>query len=145
MHTDNTRHVAERIAKRWACRHDSRNVRDSSGSAFSVQLEIEVLYNPRCESAESMYDLRDVVFYLAQRVGLLHGRVWFGAAMAVNAALTAKQRRNFPALSQPPWAEAVSGVRQLSQKQPGRLGKAAGERAPYPARISVVRPTGEVA
>ena len=59
------------------------------------QLEIEVLYTLRCESAESMYDLRDVVVYLAQRIGLIPGRVWFGAAMAVNAALTAKQRRNF--------------------------------------------------
>ena len=42
-----------------------------------------------------MYDLRDVVVYLAQRIGLIPGRVWFGAAMAVNAALTAKQQRNF--------------------------------------------------
>jgi hypothetical protein len=41
-----------------------------------------------------MFDLRDVVTYLAQRVGLLHGRVWFGAGNAVNATLTAKQRRN---------------------------------------------------
>ena len=35
-----------------------------------------------------MFDLRDVVTYLAQRVGLLHGRVWFGAGNAVNATLT---------------------------------------------------------
>ena len=41
-----------------------------------------------------MFDLRDVVTYLAQRVGLLHGRVWFGAGNAVYATLTAKQRRN---------------------------------------------------
>ena len=41
-----------------------------------------------------MFDLRDVVTYLAQRVGLLHGRVWFGAGNAVNATLTFKQRRN---------------------------------------------------
>ena len=64
------------------------------------QLEIEVLYNLRCESAESMYNLRDVGVYLAQRVGLLHGRVWFGAGMAINTALTANQRHNF-LLSQP--------------------------------------------
>jgi hypothetical protein len=60
-----------------------------------TQLEIEVLYNLQCESAASMFYLRDVVTYLAQRVGLLHGRVWFGAGNAVNATLTAKQRRNF--------------------------------------------------
>jgi hypothetical protein len=59
------------------------------------QLEIEVLYNLRCESRESMYDLRDVVVYLAQRIGLIPGRVWFGAGMAVNVSITAKQRRNF--------------------------------------------------
>ena len=59
------------------------------------QLEIEVLYNLRCESRESMYDLRDVVVYLAQRFGLIPGRVWFGVGMAVNVSITAKQRRNF--------------------------------------------------
>ena len=58
------------------------------------QLEIEVLYSLQFESPASMFDLRDVVTYLAQRVGLLHGRVWFGAGNAVNATLTAKQRRN---------------------------------------------------
>jgi len=35
-----------------------------------------------------------VVTYLAQGVGLLHGRVWFGAGNAVNVTLTAKQRPN---------------------------------------------------
>ena len=58
------------------------------------QLEIEVLYSLQFESPASMFDLRDVVTYLAQRVGLLHGRVWFGAGNAVYATLTAKQRRN---------------------------------------------------
>ena len=58
------------------------------------QLEIEVLYSLQFESPASMFDLRDVVTYLAQRVSLLHGRVWFGAGNAVNATLTAKQRRN---------------------------------------------------
>lgn len=48
------------------------------------QLEIEVLYNVRCETAASMFDLRDVVAYIAKRVGLMHGRVWFGAGNAVN-------------------------------------------------------------
>ena len=61
----------------------------------ALQLDIEVVYNLRRESRESMYDLRDVVVYLAQRVGVLHGRDWFGVGMAVNAALTANQRRNF--------------------------------------------------
>jgi hypothetical protein len=42
-----------------------------------------------------MYDLRDVLVYLAQRVGLIPGRVWFGGGMAVNVSITAKQRRNF--------------------------------------------------
>jgi hypothetical protein len=37
----------------------------------------------------------DVVVYIAQSIGLIPGRVWFGSNMAVNAALTAKQRRNF--------------------------------------------------
>jgi hypothetical protein len=64
-----------------------------------------------CESAESMYDSRDVVVYIAQRIGTLHGRIWFGGGMAVDATPTAKQRRNFPALSQPPRAETVSGIR----------------------------------
>ena len=39
--------------------------------------------------------LRDVVTYIAKRVGLIPGRVWFGAANAINAKLTAQQRRNF--------------------------------------------------
>lgn len=56
------------------------------------QLEIEVLYSLRCESRETMFDLRDVVTYLAQRVGLSYGRIWFGAGYAINATLTAKQR-----------------------------------------------------
>ena len=59
-----------------------------------AQLEIEVLYNLQFESTSSMFDLRDVMTYLAQRVGLIPGRVWFGAGNAVNATLTAKQRRN---------------------------------------------------
>ena len=78
------------------------------------QLEIEVLYNLRCESRESMYDLRDVVVYLAQRVGLVPGRVWFGAGMAVHVAITAKQRRNSLRFLHRHGLEAVSGVRRLS-------------------------------
>jgi hypothetical protein len=60
-----------------------------------AQLEIEVLYNLQFESTSSMFDLRDVMTYLAQRVGLIPGRVWFGAGNAVNVTLTAKQQRNF--------------------------------------------------
>ena len=48
------------------------------------QLEFEVRYNLRCESS-----------YIAIRIGLIPGRVWFGSGMAVNVAITAKQRRNF--------------------------------------------------
>jgi hypothetical protein len=59
------------------------------------QLGIEVLYNLRCESRESMFDLKAVVVYICQRVGMSAGRVWFGAGMAINAKLTATQRRNF--------------------------------------------------
>jgi hypothetical protein len=59
------------------------------------QLEIEVLYSLQFESPVSMFDLRGVVTYFAQRVGLIQGRVWFGAGNAVNVTLTAKQRRNF--------------------------------------------------
>ena len=51
------------------------------------QLEIEVLYNLRCESAATMFDLRDVVTYIAKRVGFMSGRVWFGAGNAINAML----------------------------------------------------------
>ena len=57
------------------------------------QLEIEVLYSLRCESPDSMFDLRGVVNYLAQRVGMTTGRIWFGAGNAVNVTLAAKQRR----------------------------------------------------
>jgi hypothetical protein len=32
--------------------------------------------------------------FFAQRVGLIQGRVWFGAGNAVNVILTAKQRRS---------------------------------------------------
>ena len=60
-----------------------------------TQLGIEVLYNLRCEGAKSMFDLHDVVVYIAQRIGLIPGRVWFGAGMAINAKLTPTQRRNF--------------------------------------------------
>lgn len=59
------------------------------------QLEFEVRYNLRCETAESMFDLRDVVTYLGTRVGLIPGLIWFGAGSAINAKLTATQRRNF--------------------------------------------------
>jgi len=59
------------------------------------QLEFEVRYSLRCESAESMFDLRDVVAYLGMRIGLYSGMIWFGAGMAINAKLTANQRRNF--------------------------------------------------
>ena len=46
-------------------------------------------------NATSMFDLRDVVNYIVKRVGLIPGRVWFGAAAAINVNLTAGQRRNF--------------------------------------------------
>jgi hypothetical protein len=53
--------------------------------------------------AKSMHDLREVVVYLAQRVGLIPGRVWFGAGMAGESAAgaNAKKRRSrsSPALS----------------------------------------------
>lgn len=42
-----------------------------------------------------MFDLRGEVNYLAPRVGMTTGRIWFGAGNAVNATLTAKQRHNF--------------------------------------------------
>ena len=52
------------------------------------QLEIEVLYSPPpCESAASMFDLRGVVNYLAQRAGITTGRIWFGARNAINVTL----------------------------------------------------------
>jgi hypothetical protein len=60
----------------------------------AYQLEIEALYNLQFESAASVFDLRDVLTYLAQRVGLIPGLVWLGAGNAVNVSLTAKQRRN---------------------------------------------------
>jgi hypothetical protein len=60
-----------------------------------TQLQIEVLYNMRCETAGAMYDLREAVTYLCLRIGTLHGRIWFGAGSAINAKLTATQRRNF--------------------------------------------------
>jgi hypothetical protein len=41
-----------------------------------------------------MFDLREVVAYIAKRVGLIPGRVWFGAAAAINVILTAQERRN---------------------------------------------------
>ena len=41
----------------------------------------------RCESRESMFDLRDVVLYIARRIGMLPGRVWFGCGSAINARL----------------------------------------------------------
>jgi len=59
------------------------------------QLEIEVLYNLECASTATMFDLRDVVTYIAKRVGLRPGRVWFGAGYAINVKFTAQQRRNF--------------------------------------------------
>jgi hypothetical protein len=61
-----------------------------------------------------MYHLQDVVVYLAQRVALIPGRVWFGAGMAVNVAITAKQRRNFLRFLHRHGLEAVSGVRRFS-------------------------------
>jgi hypothetical protein len=42
-----------------------------------------------------MFDLRDVATYMAKRVGLTPCRVGFGAGNAINAKLTAQQRRNF--------------------------------------------------
>ena len=42
-----------------------------------------------------MFDLPDVVTYVAKRVGLIPGRVWFGAGNVINAKLSANQRRNF--------------------------------------------------
>ena len=66
--------------------------------------------------------------------------------MAVNAALTAKQRRNFLSFLNRQWLKRFLVFDDFHKKQPSRPGKAAGEGAPYPARISVaVRPTGEVA
>ena len=59
------------------------------------QMEIEVLYNLRCESAATMFELWDVVTYVAKRVGLIPGRIWFGAGAAINMTLTGYQRRNF--------------------------------------------------
>jgi len=47
------------------------------------------------ETAPVQKEAMDVVVYIAQSIGLIPGRVWFGSNMAVNAALTAKQRRNF--------------------------------------------------
>ena len=59
------------------------------------QLEIEVLYNLQCESTASMFNLRGVVTYIAKRVGLIPGRVWFESGNRINVKLTAQQRRNF--------------------------------------------------
>lgn len=42
-----------------------------------------------------MFDLRDVATYIAKRVGLTPGRIWFGAGNAINAKITAQQRRNY--------------------------------------------------
>jgi hypothetical protein len=73
------------------------------------------LYNLLCESAASMFNLRDVVTYIAKRVGLIPGRIWFGGN-GINVKLTAQQRRNFLTVPQPPRAEAVSGGRRLPQR-----------------------------
>ena len=59
------------------------------------QLEIEVFYNLQCESVASMFYLRDVVTYIAKRVGLIPGRVWIESGNRINVKLTAQQRRNF--------------------------------------------------
>jgi ABC-type iron transport system FetAB ATPase subunit len=59
------------------------------------QLEIGVLYNLQCESAASMFYLRDVVTYIAKRIGLIPGRVWFESGNRINVKMTAQQRRNF--------------------------------------------------
>jgi hypothetical protein len=73
------------------------------------QLEIEVLYNLQCESAATMFDLRDVVTYIAERVGLIPGRVWFGAVNTREA--HGPSASQFLTLPQPPRSEAVPGAR----------------------------------
>ena len=40
------------------------------------QRESEVLDNLRCESAATTFDLRDVVTYIAKRVGFMSGRIF---------------------------------------------------------------------
>jgi hypothetical protein len=76
-----------------------------------TQLEIEVLYNLQCESAASMFYLRDVVTYSAKRVGLIPGRVWFGSGNTINVKLTGRQRRNFLRFLNRHELKRFSGVR----------------------------------
>ncbi len=58
------------------------------------QAPIEVLYELRCESPASIFDLHAIVTYLATRVGKMD-RIRFQTAMSITVWLDAKQRRNF--------------------------------------------------
>jgi hypothetical protein len=48
--------------------------------------------------AASMFDLRDVVTYIARRVGLIPRRVWLGARNTFNMSLRARASQCFPRL-----------------------------------------------
>lgn len=59
------------------------------------QQEIDVLHILPCASPASMFDLREVVTYIAKRMGLIPSRVWFGAGNTFSVTLTAQQRCKF--------------------------------------------------
>lgn len=59
------------------------------------QQEIDVLHILPCASPASMFDLREVVTYIAKRMGLIPSRVWFGAGNTFSVKPTAQQGRNF--------------------------------------------------
>jgi hypothetical protein len=90
-----------------------------------TQLEIEVLYNLRCETSGAMYDLHDVVCYIARRIGTINGRVWFGAGSAINAKLTATQRRNFLRFLNRHELKRYLVFDDFHKRQPWRVEKAA--------------------
>ena len=95
------------------------------------QLEIEVLYNLRCETAASMFDLREVMTYTAKPVGLIPGRVWFGAGNTFSKKLTAHQRRNFLRFLNRHELKRFLVLDDFHKKQPNRapmddLGRVAG-------------------
>ena len=90
-----------------------------------MQLEIEVLYNVRCETRGAMYDLHDVVRYLSMRIGMRSGRIWFGAGSAINAQLTRTQRRNFLRFLNRHELKRYLVLDDFNKKQPWRVEKAA--------------------
>jgi hypothetical protein len=73
-----------------------------------------------------MFDLKPVVFYIVQRVGLMRDRVWFGAGSAINAKLTATERRNFLRFLNRHGRRRYLVLDDLHKKQPVDLGRLLG-------------------